>query len=118
MLEMTIEEIVSDFLDEKLAIDYSEATEEEILKLEEILDVRTLLRPHDDMSYSQHMLHYRPQGYSYLVADKECASSYKPMVSDCRDEILSVKQVLDCALRENDDSLEETDMFLFTSLFD
>ena len=109
-----LDDVITQFIDNQdLAIDYSTASEDQILELEEILNERTNARPHDDESFSEHMLHYRPEGYVYLAYDGHVVSSYAKGAKDCRREFIKLEDVL--ALEAEDkESFSESD---FDSVF-
>ena len=46
------------FEEDQLTINYDGATPEQMLQLETVLNGMTAARPHDDMSFSEHMRKY------------------------------------------------------------
>lgn len=92
-----IDTIVNNFVREKLAIDYSDAQYDEMVQLDKVLSEKTIKRPHDGETFLQHMLHYLPERYVYLVCEGNTVSSYRDRVKDCRPEIITVSEVLGAA---------------------
>ena len=111
---MDIDEIISQFEDEMLAIDYSEASYEQMDMLEEILNERTEIRPHGDMTYSEHMKNYITDDFVFLVGGTVHASSYKKHVTNCRPTIIPIKDVIKAAGEDRKAAISETE---FDSMF-
>lgn len=110
-----IDELIFEFSHDKLAIDYLEASEDQIEKLDEVLSKRIETRPHDDLSFAEHMRMYLPQGYCFLVCDDRCASSYMKSVEKCRPRIVTIEEFLEAAgIKTRGDGISEAD---FDSLF-
>lgn len=74
---MDINEMVELFEEDQLMINYDGATPEQMLQLETVLDGMTTARPHDNMSFSQHMRHFSDK-FCYLTCngDTKVVSSY------------------------------------------
>ena len=110
-----LKKMIREFDGAKLAIDYSDASEDQMARLEEVLNEESEYRPHDGMSYSEHMVHYAPDGFCFLVCDGNCASSFMNTVESCRPKIVKIAEVLKLAgLDEKNDGISEAD---FDSLF-
>ena len=61
-----LDKIIYDILHESFYIDYYDASEDEINAIESILIEKTAKRPHDNMGFAEHMIHFRIQGYGFL----------------------------------------------------
>ena len=110
-----IDELIFEFSHGQLAIDYLEASEDQIEKLDEVLSEGIRTRPHDDLSFAEHMRKYLPQGFCFLVCDEICASSFKKTVENCRPRIVTIEEFLEAAVgKTQDNGISEAD---FDSLF-
>ena len=110
----SLEDIIEGFaVEENLAIDYSEATHSQIIALENILNERTIARPHGGQTYSEHMIEYG-RNYPFLTSKDHVVSSYKRHVTNCRDVILPIREVLEIATNGDIEQYSDSD---FDSVF-
>ena len=66
---MNIDEIVELFEAGRLTINYNDADEEQMLQFETIMNELTAARPHDSMSFSQHMRKFADR-FCYLICNE------------------------------------------------
>ncbi len=80
---MNIDEMVDLFEAGQLAINYNDADAEQMLQFETVMNGLTAARPHDSMSFSQHMRKFADR-FCYLVCDgeTEVVSSYAKNIDD------------------------------------
>ena len=92
---------------DRLTINYDGATPEQMLQAETVLNEMTTARPHDNMSFSQHMRKFSDQ-FCYLVCDKETkvVSSYAKRISNVSWTQVPIAEFLEAAGCNMSDSVE------------
>lgn len=104
---MNIDEMVELFEAGRLTINYNDADAEQMLQFETIMNELTAARPHDSMSFSQHMRKYADK-FCYLVCDEETkvVASFAKDIERVRWTQVSIDEFLDAAGCNTSESVE------------
>ena len=95
-----LDNVIVEILDGEKYIDYSDASEEQMYAVEEVLNEATSRRPHDNMTFSEHMLKYIDKGYCFLGYDEGIFCSWNKNNTDKKPYSISISDFLKLAGRD------------------